>query len=397
MYFGNLNNSKMVKYYSILMILGLLCIISCQEDKSVKVSSSANQIEKDYFEDYESPKHKWGFIDENGQVVIDPKFDDVGDMIGPLTSANLNGKWGYIDVNGQEVIPHMYKQAYDFEESRAIVQTFDNNWQIINNDGKVVSKLNHASIYPSKNGVSKFSQGDLFGLMDQDGKVILDALYNKILTIDNNKYIVKSDNVYSIIDSKAVKLTTGYEKIYRPLNGKFKVKLDGKYGFLNADNYSVIGSINYDMVSDFGIKAAAVKRDGQYKLISHTLTDIATLPYDKVEYIENGMWKYKSNGKWGLLNNEGQAVSSAKFDLINKFSDGLVAFSINELWGYANELGLKAIPAKYQLAWDFQNGKARVIDQRGVGFINKKGKMVVSDIFLEVRDFHQGKARFQTY
>lgn len=387
----------MYKYFMVVLSFIMVACMGCAEDKKVGLSSDANQIEKDYFEDYESPKHKWGFIDERGMVTIEPSYDDVGDMIGPLTTANANGKWGYINMDGVFQIPAIYKQAYEFVDSKAIVQTFDNVWQIIDNKGALISELNHESINQPNHGVATFKNGEYMGLIDSVGKVLLEAKYKNILPVDPNTWIVKEGSIYSIINAQGEKLSSEYDRIYRPYNDRYRVKLNKKYGYLNAADYTVIGQIEYDKASDFKSKNTVVFKNNQYSLVSKELTEIMNLPYDKIEYIEEDMWKYKQNGKWGLVTSDGQAVSSAKFDLLNRFSDGLVAFSIDELWGYANKIGLKSIPAKYKLVWDFHDGRARVIDNRGVGFIDKKGDMVVNDIFFEVRDFHQGKARFQTY
>ena len=389
----------MSKYYPFFCFASIVVLFfsSCKSDTtSVTQSSDAATIENAYFEDYVSPNHKWGFIDKNGIVAIEPTYDEVGEMKGVLTAANYRGKWGYIDIDGQFVIPAKYKQAYEFSEFGAFVQDFNNQWILINKSGDTVRELDTAPV-PSSYGVSVFIKDGYSGLRSSNGEVIIEAKYDKITPIDARRSIVKMGKVYSIIDSKDIKLTTGYDNIYRPKNGRIRVKLSGKYGFLNAEDYSSIGKIEYSMASDFDYESTVVSINNQYQLVSSNLKRQLDLPYEKVVYVGEKMWKYKVNGKWGILDSSGVAVSSAKFDLLNNYKEGLIAFSIDELWGYANTFGLKKIPAKYQLVWDFHDGLARVIDQRGVGFINKDGKMVINDIFLEVRDFYQGKARFQTY
>ncbi|HEC1792471.1 TPA: WG repeat-containing protein [Campylobacter lari] len=43
---------------------------------------------------------KWGFIDKNGEIIINPIFDNVSNFKENLASVNLNGKWDFIDKNG---------------------------------------------------------------------------------------------------------------------------------------------------------------------------------------------------------------------------------------------------------------------------------------------------------
>ncbi|HEF3474383.1 TPA: WG repeat-containing protein, partial [Campylobacter coli] len=47
---------------------------------------------------------KWGFIDKNGEFVIEPKFDGVGNFSEGLARVELNGKYGFIDKSGKIVI-----------------------------------------------------------------------------------------------------------------------------------------------------------------------------------------------------------------------------------------------------------------------------------------------------
>lgn len=47
---------------------------------------------------------QWSFLDENGEFIAKPEFDDVGDFKKGLAKVWLNGKWGFIDKSGKIVI-----------------------------------------------------------------------------------------------------------------------------------------------------------------------------------------------------------------------------------------------------------------------------------------------------
>ncbi|MFH5163641.1 WG repeat-containing protein [Campylobacter coli] len=47
---------------------------------------------------------KYGFIDKSGKIVIEPKFDGVGNFSEGLAKVKLNGKYGFIDKSGKIVI-----------------------------------------------------------------------------------------------------------------------------------------------------------------------------------------------------------------------------------------------------------------------------------------------------
>lgn len=98
--------------------------------------------------------NKWGYIDREGNMVIEAKFDeprdspkrfdcDATDIIGNkaeckyldnrhdfsegLAAIYMNGKWGYIDRQGKIVIQPQFSQANNFSERLAYVCQGENN------------------------------------------------------------------------------------------------------------------------------------------------------------------------------------------------------------------------------------------------------------------------------
>ena len=56
---------------------------------------------------------KFGYINENGIVIIDFKFDEARGFRNGLAAVKINGKWGFIDKQGQFVIDPKYDRIQD--------------------------------------------------------------------------------------------------------------------------------------------------------------------------------------------------------------------------------------------------------------------------------------------
>lgn len=54
---------------------------------------------------------KWGFIDNQGQLVLEAEFEDAKSFQNGYAPIKKNGKWGYIDMNGNIVIRPVFQQA----------------------------------------------------------------------------------------------------------------------------------------------------------------------------------------------------------------------------------------------------------------------------------------------
>jgi len=73
---------------------------------------------------------KWGFIDTDGQLKIDYKFDDALSFSGHLAAVKVDGYWGYININGDIVISAEFYEAKSFSGASAPVKT-DRGWQFL--------------------------------------------------------------------------------------------------------------------------------------------------------------------------------------------------------------------------------------------------------------------------
>ncbi|GEM_PF-6310976 len=78
---------------------------------------------------------RYGFRSEDGEQVIDPRFEQAWRFSEDLARAKLDGKWGYIGRDGNFVIEPAYDQAWDFQNGIAMVE-FGDTIGYIDRDGR---------------------------------------------------------------------------------------------------------------------------------------------------------------------------------------------------------------------------------------------------------------------
>lgn len=92
-----------------------------------------------------SPVSRYGFIDQDGQVVIEPIYAQAGDFHDERARVEVGtyetGQYGYIDPEGQLVVPALYEWGTDFSEGLAIVRRADGTSVIIDNQGRETAVL----------------------------------------------------------------------------------------------------------------------------------------------------------------------------------------------------------------------------------------------------------------
>lgn len=381
----------------------LICLlVSCKEDTTAgkpQVDTDASAIEKDYFKDYESPKHKWGFINKSGQVAIKPIYDDLKDIQNNRVAANFEGKWGYLDGRGQKVIDFKYKQAYNFSSpGQTFVQDFENNWLLIDAQGSLISKMPYSYLEDFYGDHAVVGNGQLRGVVSKEGSLVIPLQYSGIKIVSDTRIIGKNGRSYGLFKMDNTRLVQEtFQRIVISSEDLIRVKKDGMYYLMDSQTLDYDGSKPYVKVYDFTYDKTIIKDSRGHAVIDKKQKILKRLPYDRVEPVGHRMWKYKEGRRWGLLNEHGETVTMAEFDLLNRYADGRLAYSIDARWGYLDTAGQPVLGGDLALVWDFHDGLARMIGNRGVGFIDTTGKMVVKDMFVEVRDFFNGLARFQTY
>lgn len=117
--------------------LQTLLAISQKDQPPIKMSAAlADQFGLDYVGRYfytlaaASKDGGWGFINQQGDIVIDLKYEAVGDFSNRVVRVMQNGKWGFLDQEGKVIIPFIFEEVTDFQNELAFVLV-DQKWGLI--------------------------------------------------------------------------------------------------------------------------------------------------------------------------------------------------------------------------------------------------------------------------
>jgi KWG Leptospira. len=179
---------------------------------------------------------KWGFVDKEGKVVINPQFSSADNFCNDKCAVeNADGKWGYIDKDGKIIINYQFDGAENFINGKAIVVS-DGKYGVINDQGKYI-------INPQFNGMvndgGKFliNQNDKWGWCDKDGKININPQFEYASPFNGgNLAAVKSGDMFGYIDKEGkIVINPQFEDAY-PFNGNIAlVRNSNKYGFIDKE------------------------------------------------------------------------------------------------------------------------------------------------------------------
>jgi len=195
-------------------------------------------------------KTKWGFMDKNGNVKINPQFAQVGRFSeSKCAVANEERKWGYIDDNGKISINYQFDNAKDFSDNKAVV-SLDNKYGVISKDGKYI--VNPQFIEMITDGAwFAIKQNDKWGWCDNNGKIVVNPQFVEINLFNSNKLApVKSGNQWGYIDKEGKMAINPQFTIGISFNGNLSLVVSAnKIGFINEEGKFIVNP-QFDNISD---------------------------------------------------------------------------------------------------------------------------------------------------
>jgi hypothetical protein len=304
----------------------------------------------------------WGFINDRGDFIIMPKFQDAYDFqYNGLAAVSVNNLWGAINSRGIFVIAPKYQNIISFSEGRAAVVD-DEGFKLIDEKGLELTRGAYSFIGTVNNGRALFSNTDsqgtyLYGYLGRQGEEVIPAKYLNASDFKNSKAVVKvKDNEYAMIGLNGEVLETyNYNYVGNLSDGllAFQKEADGKYGFIDEKN-NVIIEPQFQNVQPFREERAIINT------------------------IDDYIYKY------GLIDKKGTIIIRPEFDNMSilgesRISVGKAMDASRPYMGYkyavADTNGNFLTDFIYNDVSDYRGGLASAYDNNNTFFIDKSGKI----------------------
>lgn len=199
-----------------------------------------------------------------GKTYPRSKWDKVESFSEGLAQISVNGCRGYIDNSDRLVIAPIYRYSRPFSQGVAAV-SHGGGWSFIDKTGRVVATTPYDVLRVEKD-MAKVSDGRKYGLIKNNGKVIV---------------------------------SPAFDDVEFPRGGMIKAKRDGKWGYIDMEGNTVI-PFQYDGTWYFHEGYAAVQKAGKWGFIDRQGRIAVPLEYDNASFVEPGgrVAQVKKDGKW---------------------------------------------------------------------------------------------------
>lgn len=237
-------------------------------------------------------------------------------------------KWGFLNSEGKLVIELKYDKVSIFNNGYSTAQRGD-NFYIVNKSGEE-TMIEDAALYEVKRfseGLAPFTNDKKeSGFINTNGKVIIQAEFLTVgYFVAGLAWAKTSDKKVGFIDKTGEwVINPQFEaaKKFDPVSGLARVKLDGNWAYVNKS-----GTVVY---------------------IDDT---------EKWGHFKDGLAKGKKDGKTGYYNKIGEWVIPPTFDGGRDFINGFIAVKMGGEWGFIDKSGKWVIEPQYVSVKDMEKVK----------------------------------------
>lgn len=304
-----------------------------------------------------------------------------------LAPASKDGKWGYINKQGEVVIDFQYDGAMPFSEGRALVLK-DDYMGFIDKKGNEVIPCEYDNIGQEgfQNGVARvYNQDGEWGLIDKNGNTVVEfGKYYRIGTISEDGIIAVEGELNDDWTSETGYINTKGEEIV-PLS------LDNLGLGYPSEGLAIKSTITYEDTSS----------DYYYGYVNSKQEVVIEQKYKSAGNFSEGLACVSEDGEnYGYINKKGELVIDYQFKLGSNFQEGYaVVVNDEDKFGVIDKNGNLVVDYQYDYISPFKEGMAVVVtdmtaSENNCGFINTKGEMVIEPIYDAKNNILYGYADF---
>lgn len=253
----------------------------------------------------QNSKGKCGYINDAGELIIDYKYDFIGDFNQYGIAQVKNGnKYGMVNQQGELTVPVKYDEIGFFKDGVATLVS-GKKYGLVSEDGRVLTEPQFVEIMsPNSQGVriamkkqdkksSKFGGTSTCTLLNREGKILFDATYGVYISQFTQEGILLPLSKNTSADT--INTTSGYFAIQKS-NNRMIYDLNGSMLYDNKQRDAILQEM-------FGPKA---KSTNAFSLTQN----IETAPYE-------GILTFAYHNKVKNSNNKVLNVVYGYYDLKN--------------------------------------------------------------------------------
>lgn len=291
-----------------------------------------------------------GLLNQFGEEIIAPKFEDLKVLDSTLISVMDRERWMVVNLNGKVILRPGYEQVETLSP-QYLAYSINKKWGLVDVNGNTIiqPKFNKISLFQNK--FFKTEKESLLGLISAEGTEILKSHADDILVINDNLFFYKKN------------------KHWGAVNGKGEFILPAQYQ-------------HFSKISDKFFKLVQDKEASLFSLANNQI--IAIGKFEAYYAFSDDYIICRKNRRLGLLDKNGKLVLKPIFNEIQAYGENLFRTNFGGKWGLINTAQVIQIPFEFDYIAPMKDGYCVVIKDRKLGIANFNGEVIVQPEFENI-------------
>jgi hypothetical protein len=140
-------------------------------------------------------KDTLGYINQSGDLIIKPKFEEAHQFRCDSSVVRLSGKYGFINKSGEFFIKPQYNRAKNFIPSGYAKVLTDAGWHIINKKGENLDDIYNKSVVGHfYEGLALFLKDGNLGFIDNKGRIVIEPKFKRASGFSNGHCLIETNS-----------------------------------------------------------------------------------------------------------------------------------------------------------------------------------------------------------
>lgn len=309
-----------------------------------------------------------------------------------------NGTYqGVINAEGKLILAVNYDEVKILEKVifARINRSNRQNWEVMNHQGKLISRQRYRAFEPLPNGFIKAVRNTKLGILNDEGRETSPFIYDAIGDFKNDMAVVSYLGNVGVIHKSGDWIITPYKDSLAIYDHYIYYRQGSEYGLLDKNDRQLMRTQDrlFPINNDWLI---GQNEDG-FDVLNTKGESLLNSSVDSLHKVHNDLLCLVNNDKLSLFrpSNRISFRLPANTTLVGNYSEDLIAAQIDGQWGFVNEDGSLAIANRYEDVKPFSEGLAAVKLIGKWGVINKREEIVIQPTYDSIGTFYGGLALVQ--
>lgn len=222
-----------------------------------------------------------------------------------------------------------------------------------------------------------FRKGNLFGMMDKKGDVVIDALYDVLSYYSEGLAMASKNGKIGYIDKRnKVVIPFQFDSGTDFENGRAQVEQNGKVGIIDRLG-KLVFEIKYQDIGQFSEGLVYAAEQDLYGFYDRFGKEIIAPVYEEAFSFSKGIAKVVKNGNQAFISQQGDFVIPPLYESIRFFNDSLLIFEQESAFGIMSLKGEIILQPEYQQIGEVIQNRALCVKAGKVGYLDSVGKLII--------------------